>query len=106
MGLKLSQRISESMQISNPRGHHIYKKPEECIFKDFKIVLHTFDTDQNQKEITRQGPPYGPEIESKSIGKYANLESAWTSYLQEIGRVNFQRFYNCAPHLNLIENMR
>ncbi len=39
MGLKLNQRASESMQISNPRGHHIYKKSEECIFKGFIIVL-------------------------------------------------------------------
>ena len=53
MGLKLNPRASESMKISNPRGHNICKKPEECIFKDFKIVLQTFDTDQNQKEITR-----------------------------------------------------
>ena len=53
MDRKLNPRVLESMQISNPRGRHIYKKPEECIFKDFKIVLHTFDTDQNQKEITR-----------------------------------------------------
>ena len=38
---------------SNSREHHNYKKSEECIFKDFKIVLHPFDADQNQKEITR-----------------------------------------------------
>jgi hypothetical protein len=52
-GLKLNPRASERMQISNPRAHHICKKSEECIFKDFKIVLHSFDADQNQKEITR-----------------------------------------------------
>ncbi len=27
----------------------------------------------------------GPENESKSTGKYENLESAWASYFQEIG---------------------
>ena len=41
--------------------------------------------------------PYGPEIESKSTGKYANLESAWASYLQEIGRVLFKDF-KIVPH--------
>ena len=53
MGLKLNLRAPESMQISNPRGHHNYKKSKECIFKDFKIVLDPFNADQNQKEITR-----------------------------------------------------
>ena len=53
MDRKMNPRAPESMQISNPRRHHIYKKPEECIIKDVKIVFHTFDTDQNQKEITR-----------------------------------------------------
>ena len=53
MDRKLNPRALESMQILNPRGRHLYKKSEECIFKDFKIVLHTFDTDQNQIEITR-----------------------------------------------------
>ncbi len=53
MGLKLNPRASESMQISNPRGHHIYKKSEEFIFKGFKIVLHIFDAYQKQKEIMR-----------------------------------------------------
>ncbi len=46
MDRKLNPRALKSMQNSNPRGRHIYKKPEECIFKDFKIVLHTFDTDR------------------------------------------------------------
>ena len=50
---KMNPRASESMQISNPHGHHIYKKSEECILKVFKIVLHTSDSYQNQIEIMR-----------------------------------------------------
>jgi hypothetical protein len=53
MGRKLNPRAPESMQMSNPRGHNIYKKLEECIFKGFKIVLHTSDAYQNQIEIMR-----------------------------------------------------
>ena len=53
MYLKMNPRAPESINILNPRGHHIYKKSEEFIFKDFKIVLHPFNADQNQKEITR-----------------------------------------------------
>ena len=53
MGLKLNPRAPESMQMSNPHGHHIYKKSEECIFKGFKIVLQLSDAFQNQIEIMR-----------------------------------------------------
>ena len=56
MDRKMNPRAPESMKISNPRGHHNYKKSEECIFKGYKIVLHPFDADQNQKEITRYNP--------------------------------------------------
>ncbi len=40
MGLKLNPRAPESMQMSNPRGHNIYKNLKAHIFKGFKIVLH------------------------------------------------------------------
>ena len=40
MSLKLNPRALESLQISNPRGKHIYKKSEARIFKGFEIVLH------------------------------------------------------------------
>ncbi len=53
MDRKMNPRAPESMQISNPRAHHIYKKSEECIFKGIKILLHTFDAYQNQIEIMR-----------------------------------------------------
>jgi hypothetical protein len=53
MGRKMNPRAPESMKISNLLWHYNYKKSEECIFKDFKIVLHPFNADQNQKEITR-----------------------------------------------------
>ncbi len=39
------------MKISNPRGHHIYKKSEECIFNGLKIVLHTFNTNLNHMRL-------------------------------------------------------
>ncbi len=55
MDRKMNPRAPESMQMSNPRGHHNYKKSEECIFKGFKIVLHTFKAYQNQIEIMRLG---------------------------------------------------
>ena len=54
-------------------------------------MLHTFVADQNRKRLCVK-IPYGPEIESKSIGKYVNLESAWALYLQEIGSAHFQKF--------------
>jgi len=53
MDRKMNPREPESMKISNPCGQHNYKKSEECIYKDIKIVIHLFDADQNQKEITR-----------------------------------------------------
>ena len=53
MDRKMNPREPEIMKISNLRGHHMYKKFEEGIFKGIKIVLHPFDPDQNQKEITR-----------------------------------------------------
>ena len=56
MGLKLNPRAPESMQISNPRAHHIYKKPKKCILKDFKKVFHTFDANLSHIEIMREGP--------------------------------------------------
>ncbi len=52
MDRKMNQKEPESMKISNPREHNIYKKSGECIFKDFWIVLYSFDADQNHKEIT------------------------------------------------------
>ena len=50
---KMNQGAPERMKISNPRGHLNYKKSEVCSFRGYKIVLHTFDADLNQKEITR-----------------------------------------------------
>ena len=42
-----------SMLNLNSREHHIYKESEECIFKDFDILLHTFDANLNQIELMR-----------------------------------------------------
>ena len=53
MDRKMNPRAPESMQISNPRAHHIYKKSEPRIFKGFNIMLYTFDAFQNQIEIMR-----------------------------------------------------
>ena len=39
MGLKSNPRASKSMQMSNPRGHHNYKKSEARIFKGFKLCF-------------------------------------------------------------------
>ena len=66
MGLKLNPRASESMQISNPRGHHIYKKSEECIFKGFKIVLHTFDANLNHMRLCVQAPLKGRNLNPRA----------------------------------------
>jgi hypothetical protein len=75
---KMNPRVPESMQISNPHGHHIYKKSEECILKILKLCFTHLMLIKTRKRL-RDKIPYGPEIESKSIGKYANLESAWAS---------------------------
>ena len=72
-------------------------------------MLHTFDANLNHMRFC-VNVPYGPEIESKSTGKYENLESAWASYLKEIGRVHFQSFkillHTFSANLNHIEIIR
>ena len=40
---------------ANLRRHHIGKKSEACIFKGFKVVLHTFDANLNQIELIHLG---------------------------------------------------
>ena len=65
MDRKLNPRALESMQISNPRGRHIYKKPEECIFKDLKLCFTLLILIKTGKRL-RVKAPYGPENESKS----------------------------------------
>ena len=47
-------RTNESESIekkANSRGIHIGKKSEACIFKGFKVVLHTFDAYLNHIEL-------------------------------------------------------
>ncbi len=88
---KMDPRAPESMQISNPHGHHIYKKSEECILMILKLCFTLWILIRTRKRL-RDKIPYGPEIESKGIGKYANVESAWALYLQEIGSAHFKRY--------------
>jgi hypothetical protein len=66
MDRKKNPIAHESMQISNPHGHHIYKKSEECIFKGFKIVLHTFDANLNHMRLCVQAPLKGRKLNPRA----------------------------------------
>ncbi len=66
MGRKLNPRAPESMQMSNPRGHNIYKKSEERIFKGFKIVLHPFDDNLNHMSSCIQAPLIGLKLNPRA----------------------------------------
>ncbi len=66
MDRKKNSRAHESMQISNPHGHHIYKKSEECIFKGLKIVLHNFNANLNHMRLCVQAPLMGRKLNPRA----------------------------------------
>ena len=93
MKRKMIPRAAKSMQISNPRGHHIYKKSEARIFKGLKLC---FTPKPDRAYALR--PLMDRKMNLEHMKKNANFESAWASHFQEIGRVYFQRLKYCASH--------
>ncbi len=51
-GPEIKSKSNEKYENLESTWAYIFKKSEARIFIDFKIVLHSFDADQNQKEIT------------------------------------------------------